>query len=287
MSITRQAPAKINLGLHVLRKRPDGYHDIETVFHRIDWADTITVARADTLTLTCSDPTLPTDADNLCMQAARHLAAAFDVTEGAQMHLDKRVPVGAGLGGGSSDAAAALQALTDLWDLPATPDDLHALAVRIGSDVPFFLLDTPAACATGRGERLTPLMIDGAPFRLKHPVLVVVPPVSVATPDAYERVTPRDAGRRSVCDVVASGAVEQWRDLLRNDFEAPIADAYAPVAEVRSLLREHGAAYVSLSGSGAAVYGIFTTATQAHIARAVAERAGFRVHATAFATAVN
>jgi 4-diphosphocytidyl-2-C-methyl-D-erythritol kinase len=130
-------------------------------------------------------------------------------------------------------------------------------------------------------------MVDGAPFRLKHPVLVVVPPVSVATADAYERVTPRDAGRRSVCDVVASGAVEQWRDLLRNDFEAPIADAYGPVAEVRSLLREHGAAYVSLSGSGAAVYGIFTTATQAHIARAVAERAGFRVHATAFATAVN
>ena len=275
--IKRRAPAKINLGLHVLRKRPDGYHDIETVFYRIGWADTITVARAEMLSLTCSDPALPTGADNLCMQAAQRLAAAFDVTQGAQIHLDKRVPIGAGLGGGSSDAAATLQALAELWDLSVSPDEVHALATRIGSDVPFFLLDAPAACATGRGDVLTPLTVDGTLFRLEHPMLVVVPPVSVATPEAYQRVTPRAAGRLSVCDVVASGGLERWRHALQNDFEKPITDAYAPVADARSLLREHDAAYVSLSGSGAAVYGMFTTAEQMQTASAAAERAGFRV----------
>lgn len=277
----RRAPAKINLGLHVLRKRTNGFHDIETVFHRIGWADTVAVGRADVLSLTCSDPELPTGADNLCMEAAQRLAEAFDVDRGAQMHLDKRVPYGAGLGSGSSDAAATLQVLAELWDLDASFGDLHELAAQIGSDVPFFLLDTPAACATGRGEQLTPLSVDGTPFRLDHSVLVVVPPVSVSTPEAYRQVTPRDANRPDVCKLVASGDVNRWRDQLRNDFEAPIMQAYAPVAEAQSILQNHGATYVSLSGSGAAVYGLYAATREAKAAREAAERAGFRVHLTA------
>ena len=280
MPVTHRAPAKINLGLHVLRRRDDGYHDIETVLHRIGWADRITLAPAGTLSMTCSDPSLPTDARNLCLQAATRLAEAFDVDDGVALHLDKRVPCGAGLGGGSSDAATTLQALTAWWDLDATPDQLHALAADIGSDVPFFLLDAPAACARGRGDELMPLQADGKPFRLRQPVLVVVPPVSIATPDAYRRVTPRDDDRLDVCALVASGDVARWRKDLHNDFGSSIQQAHPSVTEAQDLLKKRGATYVSLSGSGSAVYGLFGDAADAQRAEADAERNGFRAHLT-------
>lgn len=278
--VERRAPAKINLGLHVLRKRDDGYHDVETVLHRIGWADTITVEHADTLAMTCSDPALPTDERNLCMQAALRLAAAFDVDRGAQIHLDKRVPYGAGLGGGSSDAAATLQALVQLWDLDATADDLHTCAAEIGADVPFFLLDAPAACATGRGDELAPLTSNGRPFQLAQSVLVVAPPVSVSTPEAYRLVTPNDKARPDVCTLVASGAVERWQDELRNDFEAPVARWRPSVATARAMLEDAGATYVSLSGSGTAVYGLFASEDRARATGAAADRAGARTHLT-------
>jgi tetratricopeptide (TPR) repeat protein len=163
MPLVERAPAKVNLGLHVLRKRPNGDHDVETVLHRIDWADTITAAPASTLSLTCSDSSLPTDDDNLCLRAARRLATAFDVTTGADLHLEKQVPYGAGLGGGSSDAAATLCLLSRLWDLDPSSEQLRTIGGKIGADVPFFLMDTPAAYATGRGDTLSLLSKDGEP----------------------------------------------------------------------------------------------------------------------------
>ena len=257
MPLTERAPAKINLGLHVLRRRPDGDHDVETVLHRIDWADTITAAPADTLSMTCSDPALPTDETNLCLRAALALKEAFDVATGAALHLDKQVPYGAGLGGGSSDAAATLRLLTRLWDLDADPDRLHAIAAALGADVPFFLLDAPAALATGRGDELTVLDDEDRPYRLPHPVLVVAPPIEVATPDAYAAVTPRDGDRPELPALVRSSDLARWREGLVNDFEAPIAAAHPAVARARGWLRDQGADYVSLTGSGGAVYGVF------------------------------
>lgn len=257
MPLVERAPAKINLGLHVLRKRPDGYHDVETVLHRIDWADTVTAESADTLSMTCSDPDLPTDTDNLCLQAGHRLAEAFDVTAGASLHLEKRVPYGAGLGGGSSDAAATLRLLTRLWELDAAPQQLHQVACDIGADVPFFLDDAPAAYATGRGDDLTSLGKEEAPYRLPFPAVVVVPPVEIATPDAYAQVTPNDAGRPHLPALVQSNDLGRWQEALVNDFEPPIAERHPGIAEARNWLEEEGAAYVSLSGSGGAVYGIF------------------------------
>ena len=157
MPLTLSAPAKINLGLHVLRKRTDGYHDIETVLHRIAWADTLTLRPSDRLEMTCSDPALPTDTDNLCLQAAHRLADRLGTSQGASIHLEKRVPYGAGLGGGSSDAATTLKGLQQLWEVDVPQEMLHEVAASVGSDVPFFLMETPAAYATGRGDRLTPL----------------------------------------------------------------------------------------------------------------------------------
>jgi 4-diphosphocytidyl-2-C-methyl-D-erythritol kinase len=266
MPLVERAPAKINLGLHVLRKRPDGYHDVETVLHRLDWADTVTAQPAETLSMTCSDPTLPTDEENLCMQAAHRLAEACDVTRGAELHLEKRVPYGAGLGGGSSDAAATLRLLTRLWDLDPAPKQLHDVARGIGSDVPFFLHDAPAAYATGRGDDLTPLYGNDDPYRLPFPVLVVVPPVRVETPTAYGQVTPHEEDRPGLPDLVRSNDLAQWQSALVNDFDGPITEAYPEVAAAQSWLDDEGADYVSLSGSGGAVYGVFETVERAETA---------------------
>ena len=263
MPLTERAPAKINLGLHVLRRRPDGYHDVATVLHRIDWADTITAQPADALSMTCSDPALPTDEANLCMQAARALAEACEGTAGAALHLEKRVPYGAGLGGGSSDAAATLRLLNRLWGLGLPTSALQDVARQIGADVPFFLEEAPAAYATGRGDDLTPLRDEGGPYRLPYPVLVVVPSVEVATPEAYACVTPDDADRPRLPSLLRTNDLSRWRSALVNDFEAPIAERHAEIQAAREWLREAGAAYVSLSGSGGAVYGVFPEAAQA------------------------
>ena len=281
MPLTRRAPAKINLGLHVLRRRADGYHDVETVYHRVGWADEITVEVAEGLSMTCTDPALPTDDANLCLQAARRLAEAADGEHGAAIYLEKNVPYGAGLGGGSSDAATTLRALVDLWDLNVTEDTLHDLAAQIGSDVPFFLRREPAAYATGRGDELEPIHTeDGHPFRLDTAVLLVVPPIEVSTPEAYEMVVPDDVERADLRAVVASGDLGRWRAELVNDFEAPVAERYAPVDAARGVLHEHGADYVSLSGSGSAVYGLFTSPRQAEAAQHRADEQGYQTHLT-------
>lgn len=278
MPLSQQAPAKINLGLHVLRTRADGYHDIETVLHRIDWADTVTATPADSLSMTCSDPTLPTDEENLCLQAAHRLAAAFDVTKGAALHLEKRVPYGAGLGSGSSDAAATLQLLTQLWNLTPSPDQLHEIGGAIGVDVPFFLQNAPAAYATGRGDALSPLSNNGTAYRLPFPVLIAVPSVKVSTPWAYAQVTPHDADRPDLRRVVRSNDPTRWHSALTNDFAVPVTEALPEVASLRKTLRETEAAYVSLSGSGSAMYGIFETLQAARAAEDVVQTSQVRVH---------
>lgn len=292
MSLTLSAPAKINLGLHVLRKREDGYHDIETVFYRIGWADTIRIAPADRLHMTCSDPALPTNKDNLCLQAAHCLADHLGQPRGAALHLEKRVPYGAGLGGGSSDAAATLRGLVDLWNVTVSEDLLFTIAASIGSDVPFFLMDSPMAHATGRGDQLTPLYkkrsddaaesAAGArtrePLHVPYTIVVLAPPVEIPTPDAYQRVTPDANDRADLLALVRSMDAGRWRAQLTNDFSSPITDAYPPVRAARALLREHGADYVSLSGSGAAVYGMFSSPMQADEACEAAAHEGYRTH---------
>ncbi|RMF57012.1 MAG: 4-(cytidine 5'-diphospho)-2-C-methyl-D-erythritol kinase [Bacteroidetes bacterium] len=278
MLLERLAPAKINLGLHVLRRRPDGYHDLETVFLRIGWADRLTARPGETLRMTCSDPALPTDERNLCMKAARALQRAFGVTHGAALHLEKHVPYGAGLGGGSSDAAATLLLLSDLWGLDAPPDRLHALAAGLGSDVPFFL-GPEAAFATGRGERLTPLLdpATGAPYRFPFALVVAVPPVHVATAEAYRLVRPRATGRPDLRAVVTSNDLARWRAELVNDFEAPVMAAFPGIRTAREVLVAAGAGYAALSGSGAAVFGVFEAEAAARTAAEAARHAGCRV----------
>lgn len=275
--LERVAPAKINLGLHVLRKRPDGYHDLETVFLRIPWHDHLSVQPAAALSLTCSDPALPTDDTNLCLKAARLLAETCGVATGAALHLDKHIPYGAGLGGGSSDAAATLQLLAAHWHLSLPDGLLHALAARLGSDVPFFL-GPPTALGTGRGEVLTPF-----DYHFPFALVVAVPPVHVATALAYRLVRPHDTNRPDLRELVGSNDLARWRTTLVNDFEQPVFSAFPALGTVKTRLLHLGAAYAALSGSGSAVFGVFE---DPHQARQAAhhpdwQQAGYRVRAFA------
>lgn len=277
---TRHAPAKINLGLHVLRRRTDGYHDLETVLLRIPWADTLTARPAETLSLTCSDASLSTDESNLVMKAARRLADEYTVKYGAALHLDKQLPHGAGLGGGSSDAAATLHLLTDLWQLDADAPTLHRLAAGLGSDVPFFL-GPAAAYATGRGTDLVPLIDPetGDVYRLPFVLVVVVPPVPVSTAEAYARIAPNAENRPDLRQLVLSSELAQWRAALVNDFEGPILAAFPVIRSLKAALYEAGAGYAALSGSGGAVFGIFEEPRQATAAAEALRLAGHVVWA--------
>ena len=272
--LRRIAPAKINLGLHVLRKRDDGYHDIETVFVRIPWFDVLRARPADDLQLECSEPRLPTGEENLVVRAARCLDASL----GAHVELEKRLPVGAGLGGGSSDAAAALLLFNDLWELGRSREDLVQLAAAVGSDVPFFVAGSAAATGTGRGDELEPLIDPrtGEVYALPYWLVVAVPPVRVSTADAYRSVRPEARNRPDLRDVVLSSDLRRWREELTNDFEAPLLASDPVIAETKTAFERAGAGYASVSGSGSAVFGVFDEAANAEAAAAALRQAGHR-----------
>lgn len=291
------APCKINLGIHVLRKRPDGFRDIDTVFVRVPWCDEITyreeganspdsgaVDRAEVRgTMSNSDPALPVDERNLCLAAAMRLAAAIRGAGGPagplaapgaatggeaspnaiprafHLHLDKRVPYGAGLGSGSSDAAAVLMMLAVEWSVPSTVD-LHAIAADLGSDIPFFL-GAPVARGTGRGEVLTP--IDWTcPFHL----VVAVPNVHVPTGPAYGLVNPRTGSRPDLEALIRSNDPDRWRAELVNDFQEPVMAAFPGVARALDALNATGARYAAMSGAGSSVFGVFESELDAMMA---------------------
>jgi 4-diphosphocytidyl-2-C-methyl-D-erythritol kinase len=253
----RFAPAKINLGLHVLRRRPDGYRDIATVFLPIGWADVLTAEPASSLSLTTSDPSLPADSGNLVWRAAEALARAAGIKPRARLHLEKRVPYGAGLGSGSSDAAAALLLLRDLWEVDVPSDTLHRIAGALGADVPFFLDGAPAL-GTGTGADLVPLAgSDGQSYAFPFALCVAVPPVHVATGQAYDLIVPEEAGRPDLAELVAANDPARWRESLRNDFQEPVERLHPEIALARQGLEEAGALYAALSGSGSAVFGVF------------------------------
>ena len=272
---SRNAPAKINLGLHVLRRRPDGFHDIETVFLRIPWADRLRVEPSEDLTMSCSDPSLPTDERNLVMKAARLLQRQYRPSTGAHLHLDKRIPYGAGLGGGSSDAAAALRLLNDHWSLGLGDEQLAQHALELGSDVPFFI-GPEAALGSGRGERLEPLidLQTDEPFRPPFPLVVAVPETAVSTAEAYGTITPRDEGRPDLKEVVLSGDLDRWRRELINDFERPILRQHPEIEQIKKALESAGAGYTAMSGTGSAVYGFFIDEAAAEAAEEALRQTG-------------
>lgn len=246
----RFAPCKINLGLHVVEKRPDGYHNLETCFYPVPWCDVVEVVPAAELTFSMSGREVPGPPDtNLCLRAYGLLQKEFSLPPVA-IHLHKVVPTGAGLGGGSADGAHTLRALNDVFDLQLSREALLPFAARLGSDCAFFLYDEPML-GTGRGEVLSPL-----PVSLKDYFLVLVKPeLHVSTAEAYAGIVPRQPARELVA--VLREPVTTWRNLLMNDFEHTVFQKFPEIAAIKSTLYQQGAVYAAMSGSGAAVFGLF------------------------------
>ena len=261
--ITVRAPAKLNLYLRVVGKRADGYHEIETLFERIDLADELTFeARPRELSLTSTDPRLSCGEDNLVLKAARLLQAESGTPRGACIHLVKRIPIAAGLGGGSSDAAATLRGLNTLWGLQLDPPRLAQLAARLGSDVPFFLSAASFAVGRGRGERCEPL---DESLSLAH--VLVVPEERLSTREVYASaqidLTASKPSITMVAHALRNGSLGELAHGLWNDL-APEAIRRCPViATIQTSLRERGCLGTLVSGSGASVFGLCADAAHA------------------------
>lgn len=244
--------AKINLGLRVLRKRPDGFHDIETIFYPIGLTDALEIVPSDDgkLSFALSGMAL-TDGggDNLCVRAFRLMQQRYNLPE-VKIFLHKTIPAGAGLGGGSSDAAFTLKLVRRLFGLKVSDDELKGMAAALGSDCPFFIENIPSF-ASGRGEVMQelPLTLKG-----KH-LLLVKPDVAISTPWAYGAITPSGESLPAVNLLFAGSA--SWNHLLKNDFEAVVMEKYPVVKEIRDKMTEAGAFYAAMSGSGSSVFGLF------------------------------
>ena len=242
---------KVNIGLHVLRRRPDGYHDLETLFvPYYGLGDDLTIDLSTTLAIAVSGATWD-PWDDLTIQAWRLLKRDFPDLAPVKIVLQKHAPVGAGLGGGSADGAYALRCINELARLGLGTEQLAAYASRLGSDCAFFMHCRPML-GTGRGEVLTPFDLDLSAWDLR----VEVPEgVAVSTREAYSGIVPRD-DRQPLAELLKA-PVEQWRGLIVNDFEETICQKYPQIAALKEKMYSDGAIYAAMSGSGSAVFGLF------------------------------
>lgn len=276
--LLRASPCKVNLLLNILGRRPDGFHELETVMHPVQLCDELTFELAGSgVTLTCSDPELAVDATNLVHRAATAFLKAAALDHGVRLHLEKRIPMAAGLGGGSGDAATTLLGLNELFGAPLPRAQLHELAAALGSDVPFFLQPGPAL-ATGRGEHVAAL--DFFPCLRDVFVLLIHPGFGIATAWAYQQLAhfpaalhgrpgraPRLVAHLRAGNLSAAGAE------FYNSLEAPALHKHPLLALFQEFLRAHGALATLMSGSGSTTFALVHGP-----ADAAALRAKFRAH---------
>jgi len=251
--------AKINLGLRVTGRRTDGYHEIQTLFFPVGISDVLEIIpnHSEGTHIKVSGLVPEGDPkDNLCVKAWEVLHVEKGI-QGADIYLHKRIPSGAGLGGGSSDSAFTLMMLDRLFGLSLSVEELKEYALRLGSDCPFFLHNRPMA-AKGRGEILSPVPIDLSGYYL----VLVIPPVHVSTREAYAQITPHEPSEP--LEVTILRDLRLWKEYLVNDFEESVFRTYPLLAEIKGRLYKAGAVYASLSGSGSALYGIFADKPDVH-----------------------
>lgn len=250
-----QANCKINLGLHVTARRSDGYHNLETVFYPVGLCDTIGIEKAPEFTFTSAGLDIPgKESSNLCVKAFRLMEKTYGIPS-VNIRLLKNIPMGAGLGGGSSDAAAVLKGINELFSLGLDIKALTLLAEALGSDCPFFVLNKPAL-ANGRGEILEPVNLDLGQYH----TLIVKPDIHIPTAQAYSKIKPAPVPQP--LKEIVTNPPEHWKSLLTNDFEPPVFNEYPEIKQIKENLYDTGAVYAAMSGSGAAVYGIFNKEPQ-------------------------
>jgi 4-diphosphocytidyl-2-C-methyl-D-erythritol kinase len=244
--------AKINLGLNVLDRRKDGYHNIETLFIPLhNLTDVLEIVESQEFRFNLSGISLDSTADdNLCVKAYRMLSEDYPLPP-VEINLHKVIPVGAGLGGGSSDAAFTLLTLDRMFDLHIFADDLVRYALRLGSDCPFFI-DRVPSLAYGRGQCLEPIDINLSQYY----ILLVKPNISVSTSEAYRNVLV-EIPVMPISEIIKL-SIGEWRDHLKNSFETTVFAKYPIIARIKEAMYSHGAVYASMTGSGSAVYGLFS-----------------------------
>ncbi|MBD0384541.1 4-(cytidine 5'-diphospho)-2-C-methyl-D-erythritol kinase [Paenibacillus sedimenti] len=256
MKIFEKAPAKINLSLDVLHKREDGYHEVEMVMTMVDLADRIEMQELprDTIIISSQAGYIPLDEKNLAFQAARLIKDRYDVKQGVYIHLDKKIPVAAGLAGGSSDAAATLRGLNRLWQLNIPMEELQKLGAELGSDVPFCVTGGTAV-ARGRGEKLVPIASPPQCW-----VVLAKPPINVSTSEIYGKLNAREIKKHpstaNVLEAIREKRFDRLCDELGNMLEEVTLDLYPEVRHLKECMQKLGADGVLMSGSGPTVFGL-------------------------------
>lgn len=246
--------AKLNLGLNIVSKRPDGYHNIETIFYPIPVNDALEITPAESTSFHQSGIPINTPAEkNIVMKALRKLEEQYAVPP-LQIHLLKKIPFGAGLGGGSADAAFLLKMVNEEAGLGLNEEELEKIAAGIGADCPFFIRNKPVF-ASGTGNIFEPIELSLAGYHL----CLVKPDIAVSTPQAYALVTPQ-VPAVSLKEIVRL-PVEEWKTCMVNDFEASVFPKHPAIAGIKQALYSAGAVYASMSGSGSSVFGLFKEAT--------------------------
>ena len=247
---------KLNLGLNILQKRSDGYHDLETIFYPIPLTDSLEIIESKLPGKPASPftssglPIAGNPSNNLCVKAYRLLKKDFPGIPGVQIHLHKIIPSGAGLGGGSADGAFALKMMNELFELDLTTAQLIKYALHLGSDCPFFIINKPCF-ATGRGEIMEETKIDLSAYKF----VIVNPGIHIDTGRAFFDMTPT-LPERSVKEIITA-PIERWKDNLKNDFEKPVFMQHREIVDIKDSLYLMGATYASMTGSGSTVFGIF------------------------------
>jgi len=245
--------AKINLGLNILRKREDGFHDIQTIMVPITFSDILEIVPSENNGLEYSHSGIEVPGDphtNLCWKAYKLFNGRYPVS-GVKIHLHKVIPPGSGLGGGSADAAFTLKMLNELFNMKVEEDELLEMTAELGSDCPFFVKNQ-MVLAEGRGEEMKEITIEGLE---RKTIVLVLPGINVSTSWAYSRISP-SVPKISLEDIIKEDILD-WKRNLVNDFEKPVYESHPVLKEIRDRLYGLGAVYTSMSGSGSAIYGIF------------------------------
>jgi 4-diphosphocytidyl-2-C-methyl-D-erythritol kinase len=242
---------KINLGLHVLEKLPTGYHRIETGFCFIEWNDRFEVTPAGEYSLTLSNPDIPVDERNLITRAYKAFGQYVGLKNHYAFNVTKKIPAGAGLGGGSSNAALTFRMLNKLEKAGLSTEELIDLSRDLGADIPFFINGTPGI-GTGLGQEIEPADIQPDAW-----ILCIWPGFESSTPEAYRNCIPNPEPDFSIKGVLIEEEIDQWQTLLVNDLEAPVIARHEMIGNIKDQLLDFGAGYAAMSGSGSTVFGIF------------------------------
>jgi 4-diphosphocytidyl-2-C-methyl-D-erythritol kinase len=247
---------KINLGLNVIEKRKDGYHNIETVFFPVQLNDALEIVSSNQETqFYNSGISIGNDENNLCLKAFQLIKKDFPQVPQLKIHLHKAIPIGAGLGGGSADATFTLLLLNKKYNLKIPDDQLFEYALQLGSDCPFFLLNKPCF-ASGRGEKLEVINLSLSGYK----ILLINPKIFIPTKEIFKKITPHFPQKK--IPKIISQPITSWKNELVNDFEKIAFRNYPELREIKQELYRHGAEYAAMSGSGSTMFGIFNTVTE-------------------------